>query len=237
MKRFWSQQGMSLIELLIVVSVISMLMALLAPAFQNIQEWRKSFVCMNNLRQIGTAMNLYANDHNNLFPQHYVDGHGSSGDWRTRADAYMVRHNRIKTRNSEGVTMYRTEKLADSKVWWCPRVEKIPDGDGDFFHHYGLNPFATLNYSEWALRRHVVPNPSKTIIVTEHNRGGTAVNLSGPISHSEKGRTEHRISHYKGKGANYLFVDGHVEHIRGDQGYGAAYHSSLTYQQKMWRWW
>lgn len=48
--------GLSLIELLVVISVVGLLVALVLPAMQQARESARRTNCMNNLRQIGSAM-------------------------------------------------------------------------------------------------------------------------------------------------------------------------------------
>ncbi|MBV9464051.1 MAG: DUF1559 domain-containing protein, partial [Verrucomicrobiae bacterium] len=64
---FGSDFSFSLIEILIVVSIISVLVALLAPALRSVKEKGRRAVCMNNMKQIGEAMHLYAVDNDGCF--------------------------------------------------------------------------------------------------------------------------------------------------------------------------
>jgi hypothetical protein len=52
-----------LIELLVVVAIISILAALFLPSLTWVREMAKTVTCMNNLRNIGLACKMYANDH------------------------------------------------------------------------------------------------------------------------------------------------------------------------------
>ena len=60
--------GFTLIELLVVVGIIAILAALLFPVFAQAREKGRQTYCLSNLRQIGTAMMLYTEDHDGFFP-------------------------------------------------------------------------------------------------------------------------------------------------------------------------
>jgi prepilin-type N-terminal cleavage/methylation domain-containing protein/prepilin-type processing-associated H-X9-DG protein len=60
--------GFTIIELLVVVAVIAILAALLLPALAKAKERGKYIVCINNLKQIGTAFLLYVDEHEDAFP-------------------------------------------------------------------------------------------------------------------------------------------------------------------------
>jgi len=57
--------GFTLIELLVVIAVIALLMGILLPALNKAKKQGKAVRCLSNLKQIGYAMYLYAQDNDN----------------------------------------------------------------------------------------------------------------------------------------------------------------------------
>jgi prepilin-type N-terminal cleavage/methylation domain-containing protein/prepilin-type processing-associated H-X9-DG protein len=58
----------TLIELLLVITIIAILASLLMPAIGSIKSRADSIACSSNLRTIGAAVQLYLQDHNQNFP-------------------------------------------------------------------------------------------------------------------------------------------------------------------------
>ncbi|MHB9071409.1 MAG: DUF1559 family PulG-like putative transporter [Sedimentisphaerales bacterium] len=56
--------GFTLVELLVVISIIALLLAILMPSLQKARESAKTVVCRNNLKQMGLASGMYSNEYN-----------------------------------------------------------------------------------------------------------------------------------------------------------------------------
>jgi prepilin-type N-terminal cleavage/methylation domain-containing protein len=78
--------GFTLIELLVVIAIIGILAAMLFPIFTKAREKSRQVSCINNERQLATAVMMYTHDNMDTYPP--------AGDW-TRALADYITDPRI----------------------------------------------------------------------------------------------------------------------------------------------
>jgi prepilin-type N-terminal cleavage/methylation domain-containing protein len=77
-----ARSGFTLIELLVVIAIIAVLIALLLPAVQSAREAARRVQCINNLKQMGLALQNY-HDVSQRFP---MGARGATRCWgSTRA--------------------------------------------------------------------------------------------------------------------------------------------------------
>lgn len=102
---FSRKQGFTLIELLVVIAIIAILAAILFPVFTRARESAKRTACLSNLKQLGVAMMMYAQDNNDHYPPTNIYN-WPFGDWNDDRPALGPR--------------LLEPYIKNSKIFFCP---------------------------------------------------------------------------------------------------------------------
>lgn len=226
------QPGFTLVELLVVISIISILVAILLPALSKARQATYRISCASNMRSVGLAgLIMYANDHKGWT----LGGHSYGGlgptwriPWSTRlgsGDASGLGYINWDRNKMQAYPNNSIQRQTPWGVFACP-AERRPVNDNvepinfGIYNHLGYPTYRSYS-AVWKWYRSPAPHenrylfyesilrPTKLALVTDApvntyfmDIGVAATRLPAVERHDDT--------------ANFFFADGHIEVIRGD---------------------
>ncbi len=208
------RKGFTLIELLVVIAIIAILAAILFPVFARARAKAYQTQCLNNLKQLGTALAMYAQDHENRLPVG-VDENGKY--WYTLLSSY-VRNSQVYSCPADS-TVASTGGSLDGVVSFCYRDEvyepkelKPPPygSDAEWKKIHGQKVDEIEWVSETAILRDAKARPNDTIngayTLTNQNGKFDSKGLSPSVPGTPSGPGPG--THFEGE--NFLYLDSHA---------------------------
>jgi prepilin-type processing-associated H-X9-DG protein len=228
--------GFTLIELLVIVAIIGVLVALIFPVFARARESARASTCLSNMKQIGSAFDLYIQDYDNIYPmsrfpdvEHMLGGctsngvppdddlEGTSINWKRVLSVYISSKELFEcpSNGHEWDIGGFNNTPGDETNGYYPKSNWLPDSyalNGSFFHEavppcwYGESLVRPRGESEI--------NAPASLIVVEESRysypdlGNWFLFQRGPDGGEEGPYQSHNGS------CNWLFADWHAKRLK-----------------------
>lgn len=119
-----SRHGFSLIELLVVITIISILAALLLPALARARMAARKAYCQNNMRQAAIAFQMFAHDNQSIYPPGHPNPY-----WGWNSLNPLMRNN-----YAVDLRLLYPDYLPDLRLMECPaNTARMAEGERDWY--------------------------------------------------------------------------------------------------------
>ena len=203
----------TLIELLVVIAIIAILAAMLLPALSSARASAKSAKCMANLKQITSAVGMYADDSDDWLPPGQKRGRDAKNK-ATQVRWYSI----IKPYGID------YDKNSKATCLECP-AETRNFKDVLTYTHYAVNAYVMGGFNSsdsrrFQNKRSIYADPSGVKLVMDLNAATTSISYPSAASYrhgagDDRNTNAATSTKIPSSGAicNIGFVDGHVEPV------------------------
>ena len=227
-------RAFTLVELLVVISIIALLMSILMPSLSRAKEQARKIICQNNLKAITLGDQMYAQDSDDWHvPAFYNDLAHDPPEALWFQNPLFSKIMTLKGRfNKEDELAYEEKSMTLPKDFKCPTDKRTLDNGGLHLQagqiiqgvSYAMNMMGIRPTGGWApgivyaLKTLQVKRPSNKIFFMDGQwfvvyREGAEYKRVWDIYGDRMGAWEWDAASYRHReGANIAFYDGHVEY-------------------------
>jgi len=207
-------RAFTLIELLTVIMVVAILGAILIPIIGKVHSKSEAVICSNNLRQIGIAVQLYANENSGRLPGPLNGAHSSIvpaiDPWQLVA--YLKTYlNTEMTGNSPSRNM----------TFICPSFHKQIEAPASRHYQVRVSPWIQMSNHRWAqpfgypsygdpaddklpILLNLIKSPGEEWMLSDLDQVNNSAYRGNPLA---------PVTPVHGDVRNTLFFDGHIEAV------------------------
>jgi len=195
-----TRRGFTLIELLVVIAIIAILAAILFPVFARAREKARQTACLSNIKQLGLAVMMYAQDYDERLPRHCQQpASGANYTWCKATEPYTKNAQIFQCPN---MATWRNE--ANMCGGYTYNLSRLPDG-------------TTVGCTEQTLAR--ITAPAGLLMITESQDDANAVAWCGYWGR-DTNTPDPSYVHPTGRhneGSNVGYADGHAKWLKQDK--------------------
>ena len=222
------KNAFTLVELLVVISIIALLLSILMPSLQKAREMGKRIVCLQNLKQMTLGWMLYAESNDDKLvntattdirdlggsPRQFgwrAGGTPTWVGWWTGGPTLPAGHDPVLWNDIEA----REAAIKIGLLYpYCQILEsyRCPTGRrGEVLTYAAVDPMNGTNYGTMFTRLTKIPRPSDRMVFVDE---GMATNGTWSVFPPEWGLLQwwDPVPVRHGKGATFSFADGHSEY-------------------------
>lgn len=211
--------GFTLIELLVVISIISLLVAILLPALGSARKAARLTACASNVRQMGLALNMYAQDNSRNLPQVFINTSSVKPwdsiniwiDWNTTYNGYR----------SVGI-LYDQEYMQSWNALYCPSQREPRYMASDYSNFPRRNDGSSSSRCSYNIMYQWINSKWQIPLIDEFGKNPvlwdifSAPEQTADIAHDDKW--------------NVLYGDGHVKLFQSDMYIETGFGSDIKFR-------
>ncbi|MDB5294423.1 MAG: putative major pilin subunit [Phycisphaerales bacterium] len=221
--------GFTLVELLVVIGIIALLISILLPSLGRAREQAKIIKCLSNIRQLGMAYQIYANQHKGKLPMHMLSPDGSASwfwDIPTTTRDALVDNGSVRDnfycpstdRNHDGLWNFSGYSVVGYFLYHKRRPDTLPAGQtypgqinpSPFLDNPNPNPNFPRTYVDKITMNRAAERELASDAVLYSVSNDSFQKVIGGFGQLPDATSHMRTDLKTPMGGNILFLDGHA---------------------------